>query len=604
MAQQTFSYSGATTNTTGTPFAQVTFDLDGSEFSSYLSGNPTPIPNTGRPLLLRSFTLNLSTSSGGDGFLVAQDTFANDGSYNRRRLIDVGTLSGSKTAIMDYAFFATGSDAQAWIGFKKNNNGTTVRYQRGSSSGDTVYLVYNGDSSPTVTHSSNALNSSGIVWTSPSAPNGLTATAEGSDVSVSWTAPSDDGGTPVNNYTIFYSPDGTAWERSSTTGTSATLTDLSIDTEYQIIVAAHNIVTDYHNSERGLNATSAGVIVGAGATVSVTTQTPYEAVSISGLASSRTVRVGDSGGDNFSGSNTYGDYDLEGTNFAITAGNQDLFSLSNLTATGGRLNWSIPEGTSSQTNTVTVTAYGPYEDGDTATDSTIFYIRQRLPVWTDDTISLTAKKGEYYSDSVSADYVNSWDDGNLPTSGLEFSNGSIYGTLTSYGEVTFTITPRNSDNEAPSDGSRTFTIQVADEDLQWSDQIILNNITVQGDTTYTEQVSVIPGPDVTYSVTPGFSLPAGLELDSSTGVLSANPTTGITAEPNIYTFRIRATNGTGATLDTGDLNLSVEAAGGYVKVRVGGQWVEGTMRVRSGGQWVEGTAKIRSSGVWNDSFSS
>jgi hypothetical protein len=67
---------------------------------------------------------------------------------------------------------------------------------------------------------------------------------------------------------------------------------------------------------------------------------------------------------------------------------------------------------------------------------------------------------------------------------------------------------------------------------------------------------------------------------------------------------MRATNGSSESIDTNVLSLSVEAAGGYVKVWNGSAWVDGTVSVRTGGTWVEGTAQIRSGGSWVTSFTS
>ena len=67
---------------------------------------------------------------------------------------------------------------------------------------------------------------------------------------------------------------------------------------------------------------------------------------------------------------------------------------------------------------------------------------------------------------------------------------------------------------------------------------------------------------------------------------------------------IRATNGSSETLDTSTLTITVESAGGYVKVWNGSSWANGTAYVRQSGTWVEGTVKLRGASSWGDSFSS
>jgi len=73
------------------------------------------------------------------------------------------------------------------------------------------------------------------------------------------------------------------------------------------------------------------------------------------------------------------------------------------------------------------------------------------------------------------------------------------------------------------------------------------------DSSYTATLSAINGtPPYTWSITPG-SLPSGLSLDSSTGVISGTPTTAIT-----YNFTVQVRDSGGAT-DTKVFSLTVNA---------------------------------------------
>lgn len=227
--------------------------------------------------------------------------------------------------------------------------------------------------------------------------------------------------------------------------------------------------------------------------------------------------------------------------------------------------------------------------------------------WSDTTLSTTARKGVLYSDTISAFYVNSWNDGILPsknislvqgTSTTGLSTSTVTGTPNDYGPLTFTLTPSNIDGVAGA--AYTYTINIADEQIVWADQTIVNSLVIQGES-YSDSVSVESGPTVTYSLLSG-SLPDGVTLNSSTGAITG--TVSASATPQVYNFVVRATNGTGETEDTGTLSITVEAAGGYVKVWNGTQWLEGTAYVRAAGTWNEGTVKLRASGTWNDSFSS
>jgi hypothetical protein len=233
-------------------------------------------------------------------------------------------------------------------------------------------------------------------------------------------------------------------------------------------------------------------------------------------------------------------------------------------------------------------------------------VSPRLPVWSDTTLATVARVGLAYSSTVSASYVNNWSAVGLPDKGLSFnaqtsesslSTSTLSGTPTSFGTLTFSLTPRNSSYETTT--TENYSITVYDASLIWSDQVLASSIVVQ-DEAYSDQVSVSAGPvSVTYSETPGFSLPSGLAIDSATGVISGSVTT-----PGSYSFKIRATNGSSESIDTGVLSLSVEAAGGYVKVWNGTVWVDGTVNVRTAGGWVEGTAQVRSASSWVTSFTS
>jgi len=78
----------------------------------------------------------------------------------------------------------------------------------------------------------------------PSAPSGVFATAGNGQASLTWTAPTSNGGAAITNYTVQYSSNaGSTWTtftRPASTATSATVTGLNNGTTYVFRVAAVN----------------------------------------------------------------------------------------------------------------------------------------------------------------------------------------------------------------------------------------------------------------------------------------------------------------------------------------------------------------------------
>jgi len=75
--------------------------------------------------------------------------------------------------------------------------------------------------------------------TVPGAPTNVTGTAGNAQVSVSWTAPANNGGTPILSYTVTSSPGN---RTATSTGTTATVTGLTNGTAYTFTVTATNAV--------------------------------------------------------------------------------------------------------------------------------------------------------------------------------------------------------------------------------------------------------------------------------------------------------------------------------------------------------------------------
>jgi outer membrane protein OmpA-like peptidoglycan-associated protein len=161
------------------------------------------------------------------------------------------------------------------------------------------------------------------------------------------------------------------------------------------------------------------------------------------------------------------------------------------------------------------------------------------PIFTDDTIALSATVGTAYSDSVAASGTGvtySISAGTLPAGlSLNSSTGEITGTPTAAGEFTFTIKAENTDGSDLVE----FTIVVSSVSNPpvFTDDTIALSATVG--TAYSDSVAA-SGTGVTYSVDEGL-LPYGLTLDSSTGAITGTPTAA-----GEYTVVIRAQNDAGS----------------------------------------------------------
>ena len=143
--------------------------------------------------------------------------------------------------------------------------------------------------------------------------------------------------------------------------------------------------------------------------------------------------------------------------------------------------------------------------------------------------------------------------GSLPTGlSLDSTTGVISGTPTTDSTYNFTITGTDSRTPTADTGSQAYSIVV-------TGPLPLSPTSLPGatlNTAYSQAVTANEGvPPYTYAVTSG-SLPSGLSLNSSTGVISGTPTTEST-----YNFTITATDSQTPTADTGSQAYSIVVTG-------------------------------------------
>jgi titin len=128
----------------------------------------------------------------------------------------------------------------------------------------------------------------GVIGTYAGAPTGVTGTASGTSVSLSWTAPTSNGGTSITDYTVQYSLDGTTYttfSRSASTATSATVTGLTRGTAYTFKVAA-------------VNSLGAGTYSTASSSITPPVTVPGQVTNVSGTAGDTQVSLSWTAPDN------------------------------------------------------------------------------------------------------------------------------------------------------------------------------------------------------------------------------------------------------------------------------------------------------------------
>ncbi|HEX5457900.1 MAG TPA: fibronectin type III domain-containing protein [Candidatus Nitrosotalea sp.] len=247
----------------------------GDEFSVTTSGNPTaPQPPTNLSATATSQSqIDLSWSAPG-----------NDGG---------STITG-------YQIERSTDAGATWNVLTSYTGSSSTVYSDTGLSADTsyAYRVSAINSVGTSSPSNVASATTGVVSTVPQTPTGLAATAtSSSQINLSWTAPTDNGGSQITGYQIERSQDnGTTWSDlvSNTGSTSTTYSDsgLNPSTTYTYRVSAINSVGNSSPSNTASATTTS--IIATGITLSNTQST-------SGTISSNTITI--SGFDTGSGSN-------------------------------------------------------------------------------------------------------------------------------------------------------------------------------------------------------------------------------------------------------------------------------------------------------------
>lgn len=211
-----------------------------------------------------------------------------------------------------------------------------------------------------------------------------------------------------------------------------------------------------------------------------------------------------------------------------------------------------------------------------------------VPVWTDQTLAAFSQN-RTYSDAVSATNSPTYSitAGSLPVGiSLNTNTGAVTGVPTGTGSYSFTITATNSFSSIAANFSGTILLPP-----NWIDNQLGSFI---NGVAFSDSVSANNTP--TYAVTSG-ALPAGISLNSSTGVVSGTPTGSVGTS---FSFTITASNSDGSISQAFSGTIQPDL-GGNLKLFIDGAWSDKEVYTYSGTDWVRGTVYVYNGTSWSKS---
>lgn len=153
-------------------------------------------------------------------------------------------LSNGGRAITDYDIQFSSNSGSTWTTFTDSVSSATSAVVTGLTNG-TSYIFQVAAKNSVGTGGYSVASAAVIPFTVPGQPTSVTGVAGVSQVALSWTAPTSDGGSALTDYVVEYSTNsGTTWitfTDSVSTTTSVTVTGLTNGTGYVFRVSARNI---------------------------------------------------------------------------------------------------------------------------------------------------------------------------------------------------------------------------------------------------------------------------------------------------------------------------------------------------------------------------
>lgn len=157
---------------------------------------------------------------------------------------------------------------------------------------------------------------------------------------------------------------------------------------------------------------------------------------------------------------------------SVSANNTTSYSVTGLPSGGLSHSSGTVSGIPSTTSTISFTITASNSDGATSNRSYNLTPKPRLAIWTDESLfTTTIKKGQSYSDGVSADYAVSYglDSGTLPPGiTLDTTFGGLSGEPTTVGTYNFVLFAANSSDEQIFTNELSITVEPAGSGKVWN----------------------------------------------------------------------------------------------------------------------------------------
>ncbi|MCL2525812.1 MAG: fibronectin type III domain-containing protein [Coriobacteriia bacterium] len=264
----------------GSPILYYTVDVK-TEAGVEVAGSPYTIPSTGDTTYILPITplnngqfyeVNITATNAMGTSLPADYTVQCIGnapeplsatatviSANQVTLTWVPGVNTSGVGIIGYYYQESSDGGITW--------GNTVSAGGSTATTDTITvptgqeLIFKVGSRNSATYSAAALTNSVFIAVPPTAPTGVTATVgpDAGAVTVDWTALTTNFGSPLTDYTVYWSTDGSSWDASQTvpsTATSDEITGLTPGQEYYFAVTASNALGEGVQSTPAVTATT------------------------------------------------------------------------------------------------------------------------------------------------------------------------------------------------------------------------------------------------------------------------------------------------------------------------------------------------------------